>query len=207
MIVIRLFLLLISASLAFSQLVCLYRLNFYNGEEEGEDCEALEIKFTRLVDGDLTIEGVSGTHIDLTNDDVRSIRIMYKVVDSIPQGITKFFKNMQDIEISNSKLKSIVADDLQEHEKLKNLNLFGNLLTTLPSGLFKYTPNLESIDFSYNRLKYIDVDIFDAVPKLTEAVFIKNICTGEEPVYGYDRNGVQYVVETFILSNCPLRAI
>lgn len=129
MIVIRLFLLLISSSLALSQLVCLYRLNFYNGEEEGEDCEALEIKFTRLVDGDLTIEGVSGTHIDLTNDDVRSIRIMYKVVDSIPQGITKFFKNMQDIEISNSKLKSIVADDLQEHEKLKKLNLFADYIT------------------------------------------------------------------------------
>lgn len=192
----------ISSSLALSELFCEFRIIQWEGELV-EKCEALDIQFTPLVEGDLTIESVNGSHIDgFSDDDVKTLIIKFKIVEKVPQGLTSVFKNLQELEISSSNLKSIVGEDLQEHKNLSTLNLSGNLLTTLPSGLFENTRNLEYIDFSFNRLKYIDPDIFDDLISLNRAFFIKNICTGDDPVYGNDRAAVQYHVEKYLLQHC-----
>lgn len=193
---------LISSSLALSELFCEYKIIQWEGELV-EKCEALDIQFAPLVEGDLTIESVNGSHLEgYSDDDVKTLIIKFKFVEKVPQGLTNLFKNLQELEISSSNLKTISGDDLQEHKNLSTLNLSGNLLTTLPSGLFENTRILEYIDFSYNRLKYIDPDIFDDVPNLNRAFFIKNICTGDDPVYGNDRYAVQYYVEKFLLEHC-----
>lgn len=198
------FLICVSHSQSFVE--CDFKLIQWEGKLV-EKCEVLSLHFSALVEGDFNLDSANGTHIEgFTDDDVTTFIIKFASLEKIPQGVTNFFKNLLELEISNSGLKSVDGEEFRDFKNLSSLNLSGNLLTKLSSGLFIFTPNLEYIDFSFNRLKYIDADIFDDLPLLNRAFFMSNICTGEERVFGNDRNEVQYFVEKFLLENCRPKA-
>lgn len=187
---------------AVSEVFCNYKIIQWQGELM-EKCEVIFMEFTPVIDGEFVVEKVNGTHFDGFSDDhVKTLIIKNFKLDKIPQGFMEFFKNLEELQISNAGLRSISSEDLEEYKNLTTLSLRENLLTTLPSGLFSNTPNLEFIDFSNNRLKYIDTDIFDDVPNLRQAFFTNNICTGRDQVYAYDRESVQYVVEKYLHDHC-----
>lgn len=198
--------LILSSCIAFvsavSEAICSYRIIQWQGEWM-EKCEIIFMDFTPVIEGELIVERVNGTHFDgFSDDDVKTLIIKNFHLEKIPQGFTNFFKNLEELQISNSNLRSVSSEDLEEYKNLTTLSLRGNFLTTLPSGLFMNTPNLEFVDFSFNRLKYIETDIFDDIPNLRQAFFMNNICTGRDRVYAYDRDGVQYVVEKYLHDHC-----
>lgn len=195
----------IKNSISISEVYCIFKLIQWEGELM-EKCEVSFMEFTPVIDGELIVENVNGSHFDgFTDNHVKTLIIKNFKLEKIPQGFTNFFKNLEELQISNADLKSIKSEDLIEYKNLTTLSLRGNLLTILPSGLFGNTKNLEFIDFSFNRLKYIDTDIFDDVPNLRQAFFMNNICTGRDQVYAYDRDEVQYVVEKYLHDHCRVK--
>jgi Leucine-rich repeat (LRR) protein len=69
-----------------------------------------------------------------------------------PKNIPKIFPNLQELEITNCKLKEIEAEDLKGLDKLISLKLANNCLRYLPDDLFKHVPNLQYADFSDNNI-------------------------------------------------------
>lgn len=198
---VRIFL-LINSTLALSQLHCDYKIIEWLSDYAVK-CNVLSIEFTPMIEGDATIEQVNGSHIEgFSDENVRTLSVKFKNVEKIPQSLTNFYKNLVELEISHSNLRSISGEDLIDYGNLTTLSLSGNLLTTLSTGLFDFTPNLEYIDFSYNRIKHVDTEIFDAIPNLNRAFFEFNVCTGSDPVYGNNKNEVRYFVEKYLFEHC-----
>lgn len=60
------------------------------------------------------ITKVQGQHIWGENDEVLFFYAYQKKVNYFPRGITKFFKNIENILINDGKLKEITKEDLKE---------------------------------------------------------------------------------------------
>jgi len=105
-----------------------------------------------------------GKHIlGHSNDNVIDV-IFYKCdVKKIPQGLTKFFPNMEDLSILNSNLENITKSDLAEYKHLNRFCFCDNNIETLPGDLFKDFKDLHEIAFTCNELKLIEPNILDGL--------------------------------------------
>lgn len=114
----------------------------------------------------------------MTNDDVHAIKIAsLEKFSSLPQNLTNFFKNFIAIEISDTNLKNIHPNDLENFTKLRFLKLSGNPLTTLEADVFKLNPDLETIDLRSNNISQIDTHVFSHLKKLETLLLEQNPCS------------------------------
>lgn len=106
------------------------------------------------------------------NKHVKFLLIEAQLVNFMPKGIANFFPKLEELEISNSKLKSIKQEDLKSFKSLKKVFFFTNNLETLDSDLFQFNPELRVVAFDNNELKFVGKDILKPLKKLSEASFL-----------------------------------
>lgn len=124
--------------------------------------EKMELKFTD--------EHLPGR----TNDDVTAVKFSMCVLQSVPQGLTKLFPNLQALYIEYSGLESLKKEDLTEYKNIEIFSCEGNQLDFLPGDLFHEFWNLKIVSFRFNRLKLIEPNIFDELDGLEMVDLRKN---------------------------------
>lgn len=151
--------------------------------------------YTRKVDiknPDEVIEGIDGTHEDgKSSDDVKSISIFEATCYYFPKGLEKIFKNIQDITVYNSGLKTITRDDLRPFPDLKALSLENNKITSLDSNLFEFNTKLNRIKLRGNFLSTVAAGVFDPLSDLAELSISYE--DGRITRNAYDRDGVERI--------------
>jgi hypothetical protein len=160
----------------------------YFNQEYGCDVENIEL-ITSKENRD--ISQVKSQHLDgKANNDVKWLIFDNKEVKFFPRSLTKFFKNVETVKITNSNLQEITQDDLKEFgKKLKKLCLGGNEIEFIERNLFKYNANLEEISLTSNKIVYIESRVFDDLKKLSNLNFNNNPCTKD--FYGNNINDIR----------------
>ncbi|KAL7013211.1 hypothetical protein ACKWTF_015266 [Chironomus riparius] len=110
-----------------------------------------------------------------TNNDVQCLKFINCLITKVPQGLTKVFPNLTSLNVSESKLKKIVKNDLIEYKNLKRFICELNELEFLPGDLFEGFEDLEWIGFWKNKLKVIEPNILDGLKKLKLLNLSKNV--------------------------------
>lgn len=146
------------------------------------------------------ITGVRGFHLDgKGNDDVKLLD-NYPVNTKcfyFPRMITKFFKNIESVQLHKSALKKLSKDDLEQFgEKLKKLYMHqDNDIEVIEADLFEHNPNLEEIYLQDNKIRHIEDGTFDGLQKLKELRLHGNTCTSETD-YTTDRSKLMAVIRS-----------
>lgn len=123
------------------------------------------------------ITNSSGNHLSgYTDNDVTSIAFKGKTVYYFPTGVNEIFKNILALAVTESKLREICHEDLQNFPHLRYLNLRSNELSVIESNLFKANVELETIVLSFNKIKQIDDGAFDNLPNLSNLYVEHNGC-------------------------------
>lgn len=144
------------------------------------------------------VDSIEGTHEDgKSSDDVKSISIFQATCHYFPKGLEKIFKNIQDIKVYHSGLRTISRDDLQPFRDLKALSLENNELTSLDSNLFEFNTKLKQIKLSGNYLTMIAAGVFDSLKDLEEL----SISYDDEHITrkAYNRDGVEGIKQEIAL--------
>jgi hypothetical protein len=94
----------------------------------------------------------------------------------MPKGFEKFFPDLNQIAIVNSKLKAISKSDLIPFKNLTDLILYQNQIEVLENDLFERNLLLKMIDFESNKLQYIGENTLTPLTKLESADFELNPC-------------------------------
>jgi len=169
----------------------------------GYACEVLSINLASSDDSELT--NVTGAHESgYSNDDVEYyFQNVATELKFFPQSITKFFKNVRDVTIRNTKITAITKEDLKIFgEQLRRLTFEKNNLEVIDADLFDYTPNLEYISLTNNKIKHVGSGIFNNLQKLTRLYYHDNPCTSDSD-YAYNRAGVIKLIAT-LESRCKV---
>lgn len=103
---------------------------------------------------------------------VKYMLIQSQFAHHMPKGIANFFPDLENFEISHSRLKSIQQEDLKPFKTLKQVFFFANNLERLDSDFFLFNPELRVIAFDNNELKFVGKDILKPLKKLKEASFL-----------------------------------
>lgn len=128
-----------------------------------------------------TVDKIEGSHMaGKTLDDVKTIYIANAECHFMPSGFEKYFKNLEGIQIYQSKLKAITQQDLRPFPNLKEIYLDNNQLTQIDSNLFEFNSKLRRIALGNNRIRTISVDVFDPLPDLTHVHFNSNVCISRD---------------------------
>ncbi|KAG5669993.1 hypothetical protein PVAND_000281 [Polypedilum vanderplanki] len=93
----------------------------------------------------------------------------------LPQGLNKFFPNVNNLVVMESELKHLTKHDLKNFPKLKNIFIARN--------------NIESKD---NNIKHIGRDIFKPLKQLESVNLEGNICINEN---ASGHNGIETMME------------
>ncbi|KAG5678941.1 hypothetical protein PVAND_008560 [Polypedilum vanderplanki] len=118
-----------------------------------------------------------GKHADgKTNYDVNLVFFEKCKISKIPKGIMKTFPNSKILVINNSKLKTIIRDDLKENKNLEELYLVKNNITFLPGDLLKDLNKLTAFSVTYSKIELIEPNIFDKLTNLNCVDLSGNIC-------------------------------
>jgi len=126
---------------------------------------------------DAVIESVSGTHMSgKSNDDVIAFNAESKVVEYLPKGLEKFFKNLKVIRISIGQFKEISQLDLKPFPNLLYLQLDSNYIEILEDNLFVNHPNMQVVWFQSNKMLHIGKNVFNKMNKITWLGFGSNPC-------------------------------
>lgn len=129
------------------------------------------------ISGHENVTHVNGNHDPgHTNEDVKRIDFQRMKFDRMPKDFNKFFTNVERIYLSDTGLKKIFKEDLENFSKLLQLYAYDNELESLDSNLFERNPNLEWLDLSKNKLESIGADLLKPLTKLGRAYFEYNPC-------------------------------
>lgn len=130
------------------------------------------------------IISVQGQHLTgKNNDDVITFFSDFQKVNFFPRGLTKFFKNIEKIQLGFGSIKELTKEDLQQFgDKLKDFYFYGNELETVKADLFEFNPNLESISFRANKIKAVESGAFGGLNHLKALFFSFNTCINSDKV-------------------------
>jgi Leucine-rich repeat (LRR) protein len=137
----------------------------------GPGCRALNVN----VSSRQTITSVNGQS-NFQGLSYNKLHIKDQLVYYIPEGIEKFFPNLEAIAIQSSKLKKIDKKDFENFPKLKGLFLNLNEIEFIPGNLFEANPELVELEFSDNPVTQIGHDLVTHLTKLKEVRFTGNNC-------------------------------
>lgn len=107
----------------------------------------------------------------------------------IPSNLGKYFPNLQNIFIINTKLQKISSTDLKQFPKLLDFVSIQNLITSLPANLFEGNQNLRQFGIvgpdnydETNSLRTVGKDLLISAPKLEAVTLKNNFCVIDEEV-------------------------
>lgn len=134
------------------------------------------------VENPTTIAEITGTHwIAKTNADVRGFQMKYhKVLTAIPEGIEKFFKDLEAFWWLDGNISTIDSSTFKPFPNLQVINLYNNKLVSLDGDLFQHTRKLRAIHFERNLLEHVGHDLMTGLigPNgLLVVNFTSNPCT------------------------------
>lgn len=180
----------------FSSTLTLDCLYSDHSAEYGYRCQVLNKEFITSKE-DREITEVQGDHEEgKNNEDVNWFMAFYKKIHFFPRGVTKFFKNIERVEINAADLKEITKDDLKQFgDNLKELWLVDNEIEVIRADLFENNKNLRLISFFNNKINQIDVGAFNGLQSLKSLHLNSNLCTTfENSAYG-DREKVLKLIK------------
>lgn len=137
-------------------------------------CDGAYVKDTQ----NTALTEVQGNHVEqLSDSDVQAL-IVYneKTLNRLPQDIGKFFPKIQALLWTHGNITSLVAEDIEQMNKLVILVLSHNKIVTLSGDLFKNMPELLLIEFNNNLIEYVDKDLLHNGKNLDSADFRENPC-------------------------------
>jgi hypothetical protein len=141
------------------------------GTVKGTVCIASNVNITSRQ----TVTSVNGqSNFDGSN--YKMIDIQNQVVNFIPEGLEKFFPNIEGLSITASKLKRVGKKDMQQFPKLKILYLSSNDLEFLPSDLFEGNLELRSFAVFANPFTHFGHKLVTPLQKLEAAIFPYGSC-------------------------------
>lgn len=109
------------------------------------------------------IEEIKGVHAaGKSNSDVESF-LLFGDIEEIPKGLNVIFRNLTQLSICKSGLKSVRRQDLVGYEHLESFSCESNQLQSLPDNLFEGMNKLKIISFRDNKLEHISVKLFDPI--------------------------------------------
>jgi Leucine rich repeat len=136
-----------------------------------------DVKVIRFNNTNRAVTGVSQNHLSGKSDsDVKGITFNNQPMNFIPRNLSKYFKNIQGLEIQSASLKAVSKDDLQQFPDLRLIYFYNNLLKTLEDDLFSYNPKLQHINFSTNKITKVGPNLLGSLKCLRQAEFSCNIC-------------------------------
>ncbi|CRK91140.1 CLUMA_CG004826, isoform A [Clunio marinus] len=149
------------------------------------------------------LEAVRGNHsAGLNNYLVQSINMndYSHQLRQLPSNIYQFFPSLVEINVRNSGLMSITADDLQPFPLLFVLGVTDNNITHLDGNLFQHTPNLRMVNFMNNRIETVGPGLLDGLEPLRQlgsaVIFWNNVCIDESAFYREDIEALIQTLET-----------
>ncbi|CRL08203.1 CLUMA_CG020936, isoform A [Clunio marinus] len=95
-------------------------------------------------------------------------------VEFLPANIGKTLPNLVQLSAENSSIMMILKDDFEDLEKLKFLDLSGNMIENIESETFNDVGSLEEIDLSNNKIHHIHKDAFPYLEKLNSIMLNEN---------------------------------
>lgn len=151
-----------------------------NWNWEGEPSRECRVKYLKIDSQNENITSVDG-EIEYQGDhqNTTTLFIDSQIVHFLPRRIEKFFPELKEIVIINSKLKSINKSDLKHFMRLNSLDLSGNGIESLDGDLFEFNPEIGYVNFSGNQIKFVGENIFNSLLKLKHANFLENICIND----------------------------
>jgi hypothetical protein len=156
---------------------CTYKTAYWDSLGTIYYCDAKLIRFN---DGQ-SVTGVSRNHLSGKSDsDVKGIKFYNQPMDSIPQNLSKFFKNVEGLLVWSASLKAVSKDDLQQFPELRYFGFYDNLLETLDGELFTYNPKLQWVDFEKNKITNVGPNLLRSLRSLTNVHFNSNVCIDQQ---------------------------
>lgn len=106
---------------------------------------------------------------------------MYHVyINKFPQGIEKFFVNLEALAIEDTDIKEVTQEDLKPFTKLKQLHLNSNKIKYIAPNLFEFQPNLELLALKNNLIEHIDPFVFNNLNSLKYLYLADNNCDNDK---------------------------
>ncbi|KAG5669994.1 hypothetical protein PVAND_000282 [Polypedilum vanderplanki] len=166
----------ISLNCVFSfKLECYYY--YHLARKNTYKCEALELTITEP--NQIVSEVVGNQEPGRETEDVVMLLFERQKTEYLPQGLNKFFPNVNNLVVMESELKHLTKHDLKNFPKLKNIFIARNNIESLPNDLFEYTPEIKSKFLKDNNIKHIGRDIFKPLKQLESVNLEGNICINE----------------------------
>lgn len=155
-------------------LECNYNLDRWTDVGQFYSCD---VRNLIVAVDDFVVQSVSKNHLEsFSNVDVISIDVYKQHCPVIPLGMTKFFRSIEVLTISESSLERITKKDLKPFRNLYSLVLPGNKLRSLSGDLFEFSPRIDYIDFRQNEIKTVGGNILNPLKKVRGVFFKGNIC-------------------------------
>lgn len=164
---------------------CIIRTDNWEHIGEHYKCSVPGINSTTENDiaKELTVD--YGKFTNVTYDDIKVVDIYLKFCFYVPLGINAYFKNIEGLSISKSRLREIKKNDFEEMPKLKFLKVFGNEIETLDDDVFDFTPSIKWLSIWDNKIQKIGQATFDRTPLVERISLTWNKCINES---SEDRN-------------------
>ena len=125
-------------------------------------CQAVE--FSIIEPGTRTV--TFKDHVEgKTNIDVEIFSIYNLQIEIFPRGLASIFANIKNVKMINCAIKEISREDFKGLVNLEYLDLSYNKLRSLPNDLFVETPNLQWIHLSDNDILRLSSKIFEPLHK------------------------------------------
>lgn len=156
---------------------CNYKLvNFVLSE-----CETSGLEVKNVNDTVTSISGTLGAIVSYKK--IRTLKIdASPSLEYFPQGIEKFFPNLETLIITQSGLKQINAEDIKVFPNLTTLDLSGNQLEEINAKVFEFNDKIEAVNLSNNKLTNVGFDFLKFLKNLKTINLTNNACINETAV-------------------------
>jgi Leucine-rich repeat (LRR) protein len=145
---------------------------------EGFDDYSCDAKNLLVGAENSTMENVTGNHKrGKRNADVTALTIRNQNTKFLPNEIYKFFPNIRDLSVDNSKLSKLSRYPFKSLPQLVHLTINKNRIRQIDPTAFNDLPQLESIDLSQNYIEELPQKLFEELPNLKELNLADNMLT------------------------------
>lgn len=151
--------------------------------------------------GTRNVAEVSQNHDkEMTEWDVKALRVVNQRIDFFPENIDLFFLNLEAIYFAYVPIISISEEDLKPFPLLRYFGIEFSLIATIKGDIFMHSPELQLVSFFGNKITNVGPGIFDHCPKLAFAYFQNNLCIDE--YNENDATAIENIVEELAF-RCP----
>ncbi|KAJ6647729.1 Leucine-rich repeat-containing protein 15 [Pseudolycoriella hygida] len=168
-------------------------------------CRLNKVNFTK----DAEVTSVSGTHLNgKTNADVRGIHFQSGEMDSLPNGIGNFFKNIVALVAGEDyqkplTLKTVNRTSLKQLNKVELLSIFTTAIVGLENDAFWDLPNLRDFLLSGTGTIVLNEKLFQKNERIKEIVLLGLRLTSI-PATLFENNAHLRAV---YLQNCDIQSV